>query len=322
MFPAARQRVFGTAARDRAIGAGYAAGWGLVKSLPKGVSERAFRAAADAATVRNGGGVRQLRRNLRRVVGPAMSELRMDALVGAALRSYSRYWLETFRLETMDHAAVAASFNANSTGLDEVGAGLARGNGVILALPHSGNWDASAVWLVSYSGPFTTVAERLRPDSVFDRFVAYRESLGMEVIALTGGERPPVEVLAERLRQNRVVCLLADRDLSRNGIEVDFFGEPTRMPAGPAMLAAMTGASLLTVHSHFVGAGWGHDMSAPIPLPGRRLRDQVTAGTQTMADNFAVGIRKYPADWHMLQRLWLADLPPRPEHATSIPATR
>ncbi|SHG64510.1 KDO2-lipid IV(A) lauroyltransferase [Jatrophihabitans endophyticus] len=299
--------------RERATGLGYSAGWSVVKSLPRGVSARAFRAAADAATVRNGGGARQLRRNLRRVVGPAMSELRMDALVGAALRSYSRYWLETFRLEAMDHAAVAESFDRNSRGLDLLDAGLAAGNGVVVALSHSGNWDASGIWCIERYGPLTTVAERLRPASVFDRFVAYRESIGMEVVALTGGERPPMAVLSDRLRDNGVVCLLADRDLSHHGIEVDFFGERTRMPAGPALLAATTGAQLIVAHSRFVGDdGWGHDLRGPVALPGERLRDRVVAATQTMADLFAEGIRGKPEDWHMLQRLWLADLPARP----------
>jgi lauroyl/myristoyl acyltransferase len=304
-------------ARERAIGLGYSAGWSVVKSMPRAMSVRAFRAAADAATVRNGGGAQQLRKNLRRVVGPSMSELRMDSLVGAALRSYSRYWLETFRLEGMDHKAVAADIRSNAAGVEHLHAALDRGKGVVLALPHTGNWDASGIWLVDESGPFTTVAERLKPESLFDRFVAYRESIGMEVIALTGGQRPPTDVLIERLRANRVVCLLADRDLSRNGIEVEFFGEPTRMPAGPAMLAAMTGATLMGVRSRYVGAGWGLSISAPIELPDGHLREKVTAGTQAMADLFAEGIAAEPTDWHMLQRLWLADLPPRPVSAAS-----
>jgi KDO2-lipid IV(A) lauroyltransferase len=302
-------------ARERAIGLGYSAGWGVVKAVPRRMSARAFRAAADAATVRNGPGVRQLRKNLRRVVGPGMSELRMDTLVGEALRSYSRYWLETFRLESMDHDALADDIQRNMLGVERLEAGLARGKGVVVALPHTGNWDASGIWLVRHSGPFTTVAERLKPESLFDRFVAYRESIGMEVLALTGGARPPTEVLTERLRENRVVCLLADRDLSRNGIAVDFFGEPTRMPGGPAMLAALTGATLLTARPRFVGEGWGVTFSGPVELPDGSLRDRVTAGTQTVADQFAEGIAQEPADWHMLQRLWLADLPPRPAPA-------
>jgi phosphatidylinositol dimannoside acyltransferase len=299
------------AARDRAVGLGYAAGWNVVKAMPRGLSERAFRAAADAATVRNGGGAQQLRKNLRRVVGPSMSELRMDALVGDALRSYSRYWLETFRLETMDHQAVAADIERNMTGMEHIDNALARGKGVVLALPHSGNWDVSGLWLVHHNGTFTTVAERLKPESVFDRFVAYRESIGMEVIALTGGQRPPTDVLAERLRANGVVCLLADRDLSRHGVEVNFFGEPARMPPGPALLAAMTGAALLPAHPYYRDDGWGLDIGGPLDVPDGHLRDRVTTGTQLLADYFAQGIARHPADWHMLQRLWVADLTPR-----------
>ncbi|MFN2561603.1 MAG: phosphatidylinositol mannoside acyltransferase [Jatrophihabitans sp.] len=310
------------AARERAVGLGYSAGWGAVKVVPRGMSARAFRAVADAATVRNGPGARQLRKNLRRVVGPGMSELRMDALVGEALRSYSRYWLETFRLEGMDHDAIAEDIDRNVVGVEHLDAGLARGRGVVLALPHTGNWDAAGVWLVHRSGPFTTVAERLKPESLFDRFVAYRESLGMEVLALTGGAQPPIDVLAERLRQNRVVCLLADRDLSRHGIQVDFFGEPTRMPAGPALLAAQTGAALVPVRPRFVGEGWGISFSPPVALPDGELDCRIAAGTQAIADRFAEGIAQEPADWHMVQRLWLADLPPRPAPAEPNPVHR
>jgi phosphatidylinositol dimannoside acyltransferase len=313
--------MFGTA-RDRALDLGYAAGWNLVKGMPRRVSAGVFRAAADAAAVRNGPGTRQLRKNLRRVVGPELPEVEMDDLVGAALRSYARYWLETFRLPAMDAQVVADITADNMTGDEHIIAGLERGKGVILALPHTGNWDVAGIWLVSRHGPFTTVAERLKPDSLFDRFVAYRESLGFEILALTGGQRSPMEVLAERLRQNRVVCLLADRDLSRNGVEVQFFGEPTRMPAGPALLAATTGATLLAVHCVYPGEqSWGQSVSPPVELPGERLRQQVTAGMQTLADVFAARIAEHPADWHMLQRLWLADLPPRPDPKQSAVTT-
>jgi KDO2-lipid IV(A) lauroyltransferase len=293
-------------ARERAVGFGFAAGWNLVKAMPPGMSRRAFQAAADAATVRNGVGTRQLRKNLRRVVGAQVSELRMDALVGEALRSYSRYWLETFRFETMDHAAIAA--NTRLAGNEHVVAGLERGNGVIFALPHSGNWDAAGIWLVHAHGPFATVAERLRPASVFDRFVAYRQSIGMDVIPLTGGEQPPASLLGERLRKNGLVCLLADRDLSHTGIEVTFFGEQARMPSGPALLAARTGAALLPTHAYYDGTGWGLTMDPPVTIQEGRLRAQVQDATQALADAFARRIAEHPEDWHMLQRLWLADL--------------
>ena len=236
----------------------------------------------------------------------------MDALVGAALRSYSRYWLETFRLPSMDLDNVAAKVDANTEGREHIENGLAAGRGVILALPHSGNWEASGVWLVAQHGPFATVAERLKPESLFDRFVAYRESLGMEVLPATGAARPPMEVLAERLRENKVVCLVADRDLSRRGIEVDFFGEPTRMPAGPALLAQQTGAALLGVHAYFVGNdSWGHSISPPLVAPDGNRVEEVRQLTQRLADRFAARILEHPTDWHMLQKLWLADLTPR-----------
>src|SRR5204862_6843875 len=118
---------------------------------------------------------------------------------------------------------------------------------MILVLPHTGNWDQAGAWLAGTGAPFTTVAERLEPASLFARFVAFRESLGMEVIPLTGGERPPFEILAERLRAGGTLCLLGDRDLTATGIDVDFFGSPARMPAGPAALAHDTGAVLVPV---------------------------------------------------------------------------
>ncbi|HLY34705.1 MAG TPA: phosphatidylinositol mannoside acyltransferase [Jatrophihabitantaceae bacterium] len=305
------------AARGRAVDLGFAAGWGVLKAVPPRMSERAFRAVADAATVRNGPSARQLRKNLRRVVGPDVSELAMDQLVGRSLRSYSRYWLETFRLPKMDHRDVIARTDANTRGAEHVHEVVDGGRAFVIALPHMGNWDVAAIWLIAQGAPFTTVAERLQPESLFDRFVEYRESLGMEVLALTGGERPPADVLTERLRAGRSVCLVADRDLSRSGIEVQFFGEPTRMPGGPALLAATTGAALLPVGLWFTDDGWGQHIHPPVQLPEGTLREKVVAGTQLVADAFEQDIAAHPTDWHMLQRLWLADLPPRPARSVA-----
>jgi phosphatidylinositol dimannoside acyltransferase len=296
--------------RARAVDLGFAAGWGAVKSLPGPLAARAFRAVADAAAVRNGKGARQLRRNLRRVV-PQATDGELDELVGQGLRSYARYWLETFRLPRMDREEVVALAGANTTGAEHIDAAASAGKGFIIALPHTGNWDVAALWLIAHGHPFTTVAERLKPESLFDRFVAYRESLGMEVLPLTGGRRAPADVLAARLRSGGAICLVAERDLSRNGIEVRFFGEPTKMPGGPAMLAAKTGAALIPVNLWFTPGGWGQWIGPPIELPGTRLSDQVRGGTQALADIFAERIAEHPADWHMLQRLWLADLPVR-----------
>jgi KDO2-lipid IV(A) lauroyltransferase len=306
--------------RGRVEDLGYAAGWGLLTAVPGPVAAFAFRSGGDLAAARNGAGVRQLRVNLRRVVGPAMPESELDRLVGQAMRSYARYWLETFRLPTMDHAEVVALADRGTVGAEHVDEAMATGKGMILALPHQGNWDAAALWLIARGHPFATVVERLRPESVYRRFVDYRAGLGMEVLPLTGGMRPPAEVLAERLRSGGAVCLVADRDLSRNGVEVSFFGEPALMPGGPALLAATTGAALLPVGLWFTDGGWGQRIHPPIQLPDGRLRDRVRLGTQALADVFADEIAEHPADWHMLHKLWVADLDRRPGQDRPAPA--
>jgi KDO2-lipid IV(A) lauroyltransferase len=231
-------------------------------------------------------------------------------LVKSAMRSYGRYWLETFRLPTMDLDEVAARVGASTEGAEHIDRAMAAGRGLILALPHMGNWDVAAVWLIKHGVPFTTVAERLRPESLYDRFVAYREGIGMRVVALTGGPRPAAGILAARLRSGECVCLVADRDLSRSGVNVEFFGATARMPPGPALLAASTGATLLPVGLWFTGdGGWGQHIGPPVDLlPQHRMRERVATGTQTLANAFAAHIAAHPSDWHMLQRLWLADL--------------
>jgi phosphatidylinositol dimannoside acyltransferase len=294
--------------RGRAVDLGFAAGWGAVKAVPGPVAARAFGYAGDIATRRDGRGVQQLRRNLRRVVGANAPDSELDRVLQEAMRSYARYWLETFRLPTMDVTRVAAIAERGTSGIENLDAGMAAGRGVIVALPHMGNWDAAAIWLIHHGGPFTTVVERLKPESLYRRFVAYREGLGMEVIPLTGGSAAPAGLLAERLTAGRCVCLVADRDISRGGVDVTFFGETARMPAGPALLAAQTGAALLPVSLWFMPDGWGQRIGPPVDLGGGRLRDTVRHGTQAIADWFAPEIAAHPSDWHMLQRLWVADL--------------
>ena len=170
-------------------------------------------------------------------------------------------------------------------------------------LSHLGNWDHAGAWLTGRGVPFTTVAERLEPAELFDRFVAFRESLGMEVLALTGGERPPFEILADRLRAGRCLCLLADRDLSAHGVPVTFFGSTATMPAGPARLALETGAVLLPI-TLWYDEDWNVRAHVDEPVP----HTDVARMTQHVADCFASTIGEHPQDWHMLQRLWQADL--------------
>lgn len=281
--------------------AGYVAGWRVVRALPAGIATSLFDAGADIAA-RRGGGPEQLRRNLARVLGTTPEEV-PDELIRAAVRSYARYWREAFRLPSMDLAAQAAAIDDAVVGQHHLDEALAKGNGAVLALPHSGNWDMAGVWLTRTRGQFTTVAERLKPESLYQRFVAYRESLGFEIFPLSGGERPPFEQLSDRLRAGKVVCLLGERDLARHGVPVTFFGEPTRMPAGPARLAIDTGAALLPVHCWFTDDGWGFSVEPAIDVSGG-----VEQATQALADRFAANIAAHPEDWHMLQPLWWADL--------------
>nr|WP_203605779.1 phosphatidylinositol mannoside acyltransferase [Streptomyces sp. SID8014] len=287
----------------------YGLGWSTVKRLPEPVAVRLGRTIADSVWKRRGKGVLRLEANLARVAPDAGPE-RLSELSRAGMRSYLRYWMESFRLPAWSDARIRDGFEPD--GLHHLTDGLAAGKGVILALPHLGNWDLAGAWVTRDLGvPFTTVAERLRPETLYDRFVAYREGLGMEVLPHTGGSA--FGTLARRLRAGGLVCLVADRDLSASGVEVEFFGDTARMPAGPAILAQQTGAPLLPVTLWFdstpVMKGRVHP---PVEVPGAGDRAERTSlMTQALADAFAEGIADHPEDWHMLQRLWLDDLEPR-----------
>ncbi|MEU8530723.1 MULTISPECIES: phosphatidylinositol mannoside acyltransferase [Streptomyces] len=298
-------------AKDSLTDALYGLGWATVKKLPEPVAAGLGRKIADTVWKRRGKGVLRLESNLARVVPDATPE-RLAELSKAGMRSYMRYWMESFRLPTWSQERAAGGFAPKD--IHHLTDGLATGRGVILALPHLANWDVAGVWVTRALGvPFTTVAERLKPESLYDRFVAYRESLGMEVLPHTGGAA--FGTLARRLRAGGLVCLVSDRDLSASGVEVKFFGETARMPAGPAMLAQQTGALLLPVTLWYddspVMQGRVHP---PIEVPETGTRAEKTSVmTQALADAFATGIADHPEDWHMLQRLWLADLEERPE---------
>jgi KDO2-lipid IV(A) lauroyltransferase len=276
-----------------------------VRAMPEFAARTAFDTGARYAA-RNGG-PDQLRKNLARVIGVRPAEV-PGALMRASLASYARYWRETFRLPTMDHRELARKVNKSFQGAENLDRALAMRRGAVVALPHSGNWDMAGVWAVQRYGTITTVVERLQPESLYRRFIDYRESLGFEVLPLSGGERPPFEALCDRLRDGGLVCLMAERDLTRSGVEVDFFGEPTRMPAGPAKLAIETGAALCPAHCWYDDnhqqEGWPIEVHPPLDCTS----GDVGAVTQALADRFATNIAAHPADWHMLQPQWLTDL--------------
>ncbi len=286
----------------------YAAGWGAVRRLPEPVAIRAFDAVADLVWWRRPGPVRQLERNLRRA-RPEATYDELRALSRRGMRSYLRYWCEAFRLPDWSRERVVGRVRVE--GEHHLRDGVGSGRGVLAALMHMGNWDHAGAWATLTDVPVVTVAERLEPERLFARFLAYREGLGMEILPLTGGGGDLLDTLSQRLRAGRLVPLLADRDLRATGIDVELLGEPTRMPPGPAMLALRTGAALHPVSIWFEGPGLVirfHDEVLP-PESGR-TREKVIAMTQEVADEFSAAIRAHPQDWHMLQPLWLADLDP------------
>jgi KDO2-lipid IV(A) lauroyltransferase len=288
---------------------GYTAAFGVVKMLPRRVAWPAFAAVAGVGARRHrsgkaGKGTARLAANLRRVVGDAMSQDEFDDLVHRALRSYARYYLDAFQLPARSHDEILRGFRLERGHL--LGEDIAAGRGAIVALPHAGNWDAAGAWVAANGWPITTVAERLKPEGVYEKFLDFRRSLGMEIIPTRGGERPAFDILEERLRQSTIVPLLADRDLTAKGIEVDFFGGRTKMPAGPAALALRTGAPLYVASLWFEPDAAVGILEGPLTVPTEGPLDvRVRATTQLVADRIAAGISRHPEDWHMLQRMWL-----------------
>jgi KDO2-lipid IV(A) lauroyltransferase len=250
-----------------------------------------------------------LEANLLRVAGPSVTGKELRALSRRTMRSYARYWLEAFRLPVIGQQRIQADMQV--TGEENLQDNLAAGRGVIIALPHTGNYELAGAWIIGRGvGKFTTVAERLKPESLFRRFLEFREGLGMEVLPASGGDSR-FGVLAQRLRAGGLVCLVSDRDVTGRGIEVEFFGEKARMMAGPAALAVQTGAALLPATLWFDGPGWKAHISNEVPVPesGTR-REKIAAMTQEVARDYEDGIRAHPQDWHMLQKVFVADLDP------------
>jgi lauroyl/myristoyl acyltransferase len=295
----------------RLTDAGYAAGWRAVRMLPEPAARGAFDRAGRWAAARDGKGVRQLRANLRVATGGRLGEDELAELTTRAVRSYARYWQEAFRLPTIGPERIVAGTELR--GIEHLSKALADGRGAIVALPHSGNWDAAGVWLVNWlDGPFMTVAERLEPESLYRRFLAYREALGMRIVPLTGGPRPSSEVLRDWVADGGASCLLVDRNLGSGGVPVSFFGREATMPGGAALLAAQTGAALFPAVGRFTATGWQVDIAPEVPVDGPgRLAVRVREAMQSVADTFAAGIAQKPEDWHMLGRIW-ADVPPDP----------
>jgi lauroyl/myristoyl acyltransferase len=290
----------------------YFAGWRLVRLLPERAAYRLFDLVADQAWRRRGPSVRRLEANLARV-RPDAGPDQLRELSRQGMRSYLRYYCDAFRLPGWSVQRLVTT--VRTVGDEPVRAELAAGGSVVMFLGHLGNWDHAGAWSTTQLHQVTTVAERLRPEEVFAAFLEFRERLGMRIVPLTGPNVFRTLLVAVRAG-GAFMPLLADRDLSNNGVEVSFFGEPARMAAGPAALAVATGAALYPVSIHYEprpAGGHGivitwHDRVRP-PL-GARRGEQVAAMTQQCADALAGAIAEHPEDWHMLQPVFVADLDP------------
>jgi len=278
---------------------GYFAAWRILRWLPENFVYSRANAVADYMVKRNGKSVARLRSNLARTQ-PDITALDLDLLVYRAMRSALRYWCDTFRFPDWSTQRIlgTVTINDESILMDAV----AAGTGAIVTLPHCGNYDHAAAYFCARGAKIVTVAEHLKPEKLFKKFMQYRSDFGMESLPLDGRVIP---TLMQRIRSGCVIALAADRDLSKSGIDVNFFGGPARMPAGPALLAIRTGAPLISAYVSYAPTGIHIDFTRiELPTQGTET-EKVTALVQRSADLFAEGIAKYPHDWHMMQRIWI-----------------
>ncbi len=278
----------------------YFLSWKFIGILPNRVAYSLSGWAADQITVRNGKGVKRLRFNYARV-HPEFSELQLEEAVKKGMRSYLRYWTDTFRLpKWSDEKIVSTVQITNDHYLRDA---MKVGKGCIVSLPHAGNWDHAGAYYCKTGAPIVTVAEHLQPEKLFRKFLKYRESLGMEVLDASARS---LATLSQRLRQGRLVALVADRDLSQNGIAVELCGYPARMPGGPALLSLQTGAPLITAYVTYSEYGLRIHFEGPIHIPDTGSQsEKVSAMIQETATRLERHLKESITDWHMLQRIWV-----------------
>jgi len=277
----------------------YFAGWRLIRWLPERSAYQLADFVADFLTKRNGKSVSRLRSNLARTQ-PGITSLNLDLLVIDAMRSYMRYWCDTFRFPDWSKEKILETVSVTNEHL--LLNAIKEKTGVIVCLPHAGNWDHAGAYFCAQGIRLVTVAERLKPEKLFLKFLQYRQNMGMEVLPLDGNV---ISTLTQRLNDGALVALVSDRDLSKSGIDVEFFNGPARMPAGPAILALDTKAPLVTAFVSYTESGIHVDFKhVVLPSTGPR-EEKVKEIVQMSAKHFEDGIREHPEDWHMLQRIWI-----------------
>jgi lauroyl/myristoyl acyltransferase len=277
----------------------YLTGWKIVAILPEATAYRLFRRLAHVMYRRDGKSVRRLRVNLS-IVEPNCSKEDLEALVLMGLESYLRYWCDTFRIHRWSRERIEERVSLENDHL--LRDPMRDGKGVIIALPHSGNWDHAGAYFCQQGIPLVTVAEILKPEKLFAKFLTYRERMGFEVLGL---DSRAFITLVRRAREKRLIALVADRDLSDSGIEVLFFDKVAKMPAGPALLAIREGLPLVVAHVSYTDTGINIKFTE-VEIPTAESEEaRIKLTVQRTADIFAIGIKSRPQDWHMLQRIWI-----------------
>jgi KDO2-lipid IV(A) lauroyltransferase len=285
--------------KDFFISRMYFFGWFIVRRISEKTARSLFNKIGLWMYGRNGKSVSRLRSNLNRVF-PEIESQKLEDLVRRGVLSYMRYWMETFRSPDWKRERILSTVTVSNEHLllDPI----KSKSGVVVSLPHAGNWDHAGSYFCIKGAPLVTVAEILKPRALFEKFLAYRQAIGMEVLPLDSRAFP---TLMQRARDGKLIALVADRDLSSSGIDVEFFGGVARMPAGPAILAIRTGKPLVTAFVSYTDAGIHVDLRE-IQIPGGPDEvSRVKATVQLCADNFADGITNSPQDWHMMQRIWV-----------------
>lgn len=278
----------------------YLFAWKLIALLPEISAYKLADYVSDRIYKKNGKGIKRLRGNYARVM-PEYSTQNLEELTKLGMRSYLRYWFDTFRLSTWSKNRIISTTQVIRENL--LRDPIQSKQGCIVALPHAGNWDHAAAYFCSTGITLTAVVEKLKPEAIFKKFLAYRESIGIEAIS---HKEKTIPILTQRLQDGKLIALVADRDMSRNGVEVNFFGKTSKMPSGPAILAIKTGAPLITAYVRYTPDGIQIIFDETIkPTNSGNEEDQIKIITQSIADNFAKRIKEYPVDWHMLQRIWI-----------------
>lgn len=277
----------------------YFIGWTIIRRIPEKSATSLFDSVARWMFRKNGKNVQRLRSNLRRVQ-PLIDGAQLEALVLDGLNSYMRYWKETFRSPDWSKEQILSTVTVTNEHL--LLEPIKNKTGVMVCLPHAGNWDHAGSYFCAKGAQLVTVAEVLKPKALFERFLAYRQAIGMEVLPLDSRAFP---TLLQRALDGKLIALVADRDLSASGIEVNFFDGPARMPAGPAIVSIRTGIPLVTAFVSYTEGGIHIDLKL-IEIPENPDEEKrIKATVQLCADSFAEGIAAYPQDWHMLQRIWI-----------------